>query len=115
MVFWRGEENVLRKAAGRWCSSYGAELTAMKAAAEEIRRERPMSALIITDSQALTRTLEKDEATLDTDLEDLKRDLVAAAEDTRITVQGSRDTAESRGMRRRTGRQIRRGWRTKTR
>ena len=76
-----------RRPAGRISSSYKAELTAMVAALEVVEEKRPESVVIYTDSQALTRALSSEKATLQSDLESLKDRLVRLTEWTNITIQ----------------------------
>ena len=47
-----GEEIVVRKAAGRWCSSYGAEVTALLEAVKVIEDLNVRSVLVCSDSMA---------------------------------------------------------------
>ena len=81
-----GEVRIGRKAAGKWCSSYTAEVTALRMAVEFIREGKPTTALIGTDSQALVRALENDKATMNNEVEELKRELTSV-EETTITIQ----------------------------
>ena len=57
-VGWWGEVRVeLREAAGRWCSSFVAEVQALRLAVKWLRENRPSSATVFSDSQALLRLL----------------------------------------------------------
>ena len=84
---WEGENIVIRRAAGRWCSSFVAEKVAMMTAVELIKEKRPRSALVMSDSQALLRVIKEDKHSLDTRLEELFIHLWEAAEHTRIVIQ----------------------------
>ena len=84
---WRGERRVVRKAAGRWCSSFVAEKIAMEAALEVIQEVKPGSVLIMSDSQALLTAMKQDRCSLDERLERTKRLLWETAENTRVVIQ----------------------------
>jgi len=84
---WRGEEVVVRKAAGRWCSSYCAELVAMQEAVGVIERLLPESVLVCTDSQALLRMLLKDDVTRNAAVCELRERLVQVSVGRRVVLQ----------------------------
>jgi ribonuclease HI len=84
---WRGEQHIVRKAAGRVCSSYEAETVAMLEAVKMVERLEPESTTVCTDSQALVRALRSDKNTMDGRLEELKDRLWGIAEGRRIVIQ----------------------------
>ena len=82
-----GEKVVRRRPAGRWCSSYAAEVCAMREAVELVAERRPRRALICTDSQALVVSLQSGRAGRVTEVEELKERMMVVSRESELVVQ----------------------------
>jgi len=87
-VFRKGEEQVVRRrAAGRWSSSYEAEMVAMEAAVEELKGREESRIVIYTDSQALVRALRSRKPSRSKRLERIKGRLAEEGRRKKIVIQ----------------------------
>ena len=78
---------VKKKAAGKWCSSFEAEVVALRLAMATINERKPESAVIYTDSQALVTQLKGGKDTLNQELENLKEEVWKEGENCDLTIQ----------------------------
>ena len=84
----KGEDQWERKAAaGRWCSSFAAEVRAMELACDVIEEVKPESVAVMTDSQALVRTLGSTENRNNQKIVDLKERLRRISDDRNVVIQ----------------------------
>ena len=82
-----GRQIVRRKAAGRWCSSYSAEVKAMMEALVMIEGIVAEKVAVVTDSQALIRRLRNRKPDRNKEVEELRERLCAEGRKRKIVIQ----------------------------
>ena len=82
-----GDRVVRRKAAGKWCSSYGAEAIALDEALELVKERDWKEVVICTDSQALVKRLGSRQIEKGAEMDRLKRKLMSISIGRRMVIQ----------------------------
>ena len=79
---------VRKKAASRWSSSYIAEISAaLDLACDIVSEFKPQPVCMVTDSQALVRSLENGSSSTVTELEEVKKKLLDISSECRVIIQ----------------------------
>ena len=87
VAFMNSNKIVRMKVVGQWSSSYIVEIGALDLACDVVSELKPQSVCMVTDSQALIRSLENGSSSTVTELEEVKKKLLDISSECRVIIQ----------------------------